>query len=357
MNAYAQQIDVLAMTLAGSGYTGKDKAAAWAQLGKTAAVFSFYVMLYSWAVGGEDDYEELDDQTKLRNLYIPKSLTQYIGMDNGLLIPMHTSASFFFKSIPELTYNVIVKEGTENEIDGTRIRHVLAEAAVDSLLGPNPVPTGAKPLIEIGLNRSFFTGRAITPKSLEGIDAAEQYNATTSELGKVLSALTGNPFNEKRVLNPIEADHLVRSLFGTTGAAVQWGSNIFSGDRPTPRDKDNPFYGSFISADVGRGPEDLFYSFKDKVDSKYNTYQSLLKDAKFEQADKYFDRYEKEISAHTYISAMDNSLAEINREIRALGRTSRDMTPDERRAEITEMQRLKNQLLDDVIAMRKEAGL
>jgi hypothetical protein len=357
MNAYAQQIDVLAMTLAGSGYTGKSKAAALAQLGKTAALFSMYVMLYSWAVGGEDDYEELDDQTKLRNIYVPKSLTKYIGMDNGLLIPMHTSASFFFKSIPEGTYNIMVKEGTENEIDGTRIRKALAEAAIDSLLGPNPVPTGAKPIIEIGLNRSFFTGRAITPKSLEGIDAAEQYLASTSELGKVLSALTGNPFNEKRVLNPIEADHLVRSLFGTTGAAVQWGTNIFSGDRPTPRDRDNPFYGSFISADVGRAPEDLFYSFKDKVDSRYNTYQSLLKDAKFEQADKYFDRYEKEITAQTYISAMDNSLAEINREIRALGRTNRGMTPDERRAEITEMQRLKNQILEDVIAMRKEAGL
>jgi hypothetical protein len=368
MNAYAQQIDVLAMTLAGSGYTGKSKAAALAQLGKTAALFSFYVMLYSWAVGGEDDYEELDDQTKLRNIYIPKSLTQYIGMDNGLLIPMHTSASFFFKSIPEMTYNKVMKEGTENEIDNTRLRHALAEAALDSLLGPNPVATGVKPLIEIGLNRSFFTGRAITPKSLENIDAAEQYNATTSQLGKGLSFLTGLPFQaveavtgfkvgDKRVINPIEADHLVRSLFGTTGAAVQWGTNIFSGDRPTPRDKDNPFYGSFIAADVGRAPEDLFYSFKDKVDGRYKTYQNLLKDAKFEQADKYFDRYEKEISAHDYIAAMDSSLAEINREIRALGRTSRDMTPDERRAEITDKQRLKNQILEDVIAMRKEAGL
>jgi hypothetical protein len=203
---------------------------------------------------------------------------------------------------------------------------------------------------------------------LEGIEAAEQYNAATSQLGKFISAVTGLPFQaaeaitgfkvgDKRAINPIEADHLVRSLFGSTGAAVQWGSNLFSNERPTAREKDNPFYGSFIAADVGRAPEDLFYSFKDQVDSKYKTYTALLKDAKFEQADKYFDRYEKEISAHTYISAMDNSLAEINREIRSLGRANRDMTPDERRADITEMQRLKNQILDDVIAMRKEAGL
>jgi hypothetical protein len=357
MNAYAQQIDVLAMTLMGSGYTGKDKAKALAQLGKTAAVFSFYVMLYSWAVGGHDDYEELDDQTKLRNIYIPKALTKEIGMSNGLLIPMHTSASFFFKSIPEMLYNKVMKDGTVNEIDNTRLRHALAEAAMDSLLGPNPVPTGAKPLIEIGLNRSFFTGRAITPKNLEGLDAAEQYNASTSELGKVLSALTGNPFNESRVLNPIEADHLVRSLFGTTGAAVQWGTNLFSNERPTPRARDNPLFGSFISPDVGRAPEDLFYSFKDQVDSKYKTYTKLLEEAKFEQADKYFDRYTKEIDAHDYIASMDSSLAEINREIRSLGRTSQGMTPDQRRAEITELQRLKNKILDEVIIMRKEAGL
>jgi hypothetical protein len=368
MNAYAQQIDVLAMTLMGSGYTGKDRARALAQLGKTAAVFCFYVMLYSWAVGGHDDYEELDDQTKLRNIVIPKALMQNIGINETLLIPMHTSASFFFKSIPEMVYNKVVKEGTVNEIDNTRLRHALAEAALDSLLGPNPVPTGVKPVIEIGLNRSFFTGRALTPKTLEGIDAAEQYNAATSELGKIISAITGLPFQaaeaitgakvgDKRVINPIEADHLVRSLFGSTGAAVQWTSNLFSGDRPTPRSRDNPLYGSFIAADVGRAPEDLFYSFKDKVDGRYNTYQELLKNAKFEQADKYFDRYEKEILAHDYIASMDTSLGEINREIRSLGKANRDMTPDERRAEITEMQRLKNKILDEVIYMRKEAGL
>ena len=357
MNAYAQQIDVLAMTLMGSGYTGKDKAAALAQLAKTAAIFSFYVMLYSMAVGGEDDYEELDDQTKLRNIVIPKALMKEIGVNETLLIPMHTSASFIFKSLPEMTYNVVKKEGTASEIDGTRLRHVLAEAAIDSFLGPNPVATGAKPLIEIGLNRSFFTGREVTPKNLEGLDAAEQYNASTSELGKALSFLTGNPFNESRALNPVEADHLVRSLFGTTGAAVQWMSNLFSGDRPTPRSRDNPLYGSFIAAEVGRAPEDLFYSFKDKVDSKYKTYTKLLEEAKFEQADKYFDRHTKEINAHDYISSMDSSLAEINREIRSLGRTSQGMTPDQRRAEITDLQRLKNKILDEVVIMRKEAGL
>ena len=358
MNAYAQQIDVLAMTLAGSGYTGKDKIAALKQLRNTAALFSFYVILYSLAVGGEDDYEELDDQTKVRNIYIPKSLTKFIGMDNGLLFPMHTSASFFFKSIPELTVNKVMKEGTENEMDNTRLRHALADAAIDSLLGPNPVPTGVKPLVEIGLNRSFFTGRTITPKGMEDLDAAEQYTSATSELGKILSALTGNPFNESRVLNPIEADHLVRSMFGTTGAAVQWGSNIFSGDRPTASTKQNPLYGSFVSPDVARGNEDLFYSFKSKVDNRYETYMKLVERDKAEEADKYFEKHGELISARDYVTGMEVALRDLNRQIRMTGEVKdKSFTPAQRREEITELQRAKQEILDGIVQMRLDSGL
>lgn len=357
MNAYAQQIDVLAMTLVGGKLTGKSRAAALAQLAKTGAMFGLYATLYSMAVGGFDDYEELDDQTKLRNLVIPKELMRNIGIDKTLLIPMHTSASFFFKSIPELTYNVVTKEGTVNEMDATRIRKALSTAAVDSLLGPNPVPTGIKPAVEIALNRNFFTGGTVTPRGLEGLDAASQYNASTSELGKVISALTGNPFNEKRVLNPVEADHLVRSMFGTTGAALQWGSNLFSGERPTPRARDNPLFGSFIASDVGRAPEDLFYGLKEEVDGKYKTYMNFMNLGDFEAADKYFDKHEKEIVAHDYISSMDNALREINSQIRNIGKAKNDMTGEERRAEITYLQQQKNEMLNSIIEMRKEAGL
>jgi hypothetical protein len=358
MNAYAQQIDVLAMTLAGSGYTGKSKSDAYVQLAKTATLFSFYVMLYSWAVGGEDDYEELDDQTKLRNIYVPKSLTKYIGMDNGLLIPMHTSASFFFKSIPEMTYNKVMKEGTDNEIDNDRLRKALAEAAIDSLLGPNPVPTGIKPGVEILLNRNFFTGGTVTPKGMEDLDAVEQYTASTSELGKILSAMTGVPFTDKRILNPIEADHLVRGLFGTTGAAVQWGSNIFSGDRPTATARQNPLYGSFIAPDVARGNEELFYDFKSKVDNKYETYMKLLERDKADEADRYYNKHADLISARDYVTGMEVALRDLNRQIRNTGEVKdKSFTPDQRRQEIIDLQRSKQELLEGIIQMRLDSGL
>jgi tRNA G10 N-methylase Trm11 len=355
MNAYAQQIDILAMSLVGKRLTGKARGAALAQLAKTGATFGFYVLLYSMAVGDDDEYQKLDDQTKVRNIFLSKTWT---GLEDNILIPMHTSASFMFKSIPELIYNYVTTKGTDNEMDGTRLRTALFEAAADSLLGPNPVPTGIKPAVEILLNRNFFTGGTVTPKGMEDLDAVEQYTAATSQLGKVLSALTGIPFTEKRVLNPIEADHFVRGLFGTTGSAVQWLSNMFAEDRPSATTRQNPLYGSFVAPDVARGNEELFYDFKSKVDNKYETYMKLLERDKADEADKYFNKHADLISARDYVTGMEVALRDINRQIRNTGEVKdKKLSPEQRRQEIIDLQRAKQEMLEGIVQMRLDSGL
>lgn len=356
MNAYAQQIDILAMSLVGKRLTGKARGAALAQLAKTGATFGFYVMLYSMAVGDDDEYQKLDDQTKVRNIFLSKNWT---GLDNNILIPMHTSASFMFKSIPELTYNYVTTQGTENEMDGTRLRTALREAAFDSLLGPNLISTGVKPFVEITLDRNFFTGGTVTPKGMEDLDAVEQYTASTSQLGKVISALTGIPFTEnKRVLNPIEADHLVRGLFGTTGSAVQWLSNMFGEDRPSATTRQNPLYGSFVAPDVARGNEELFYDFKKMVDNKYETYMKLLERDKADEADKYFNKHADLISARDYVTGMEVALRDINRQIRMTGEVKdAKLSPEQRRQEIIYLQRSKQEMLEGIVQMRLDSGL
>jgi len=352
MNAYAQQLDVLAEALAGGGLKGKNRAAAFASMLKVAAMLTAWTTIYTMIMGGNDDYEKMDDQKKARNFVIPKNIAKYIGVDDNILLPMNTSAAYFFKAMPELITNYVIKKGTKNEVDGTRLRKALAEAAIDSLLGPNPIPTGIKPAVEIGLNRNFFTGGAITPKGLENLDAAEQYNASTSELGKVLSAVAGG------VLNPIEMDHLVRGIFGTNGAVVMWGSNMLSGDRPTAEQKDNPLWGGLMDRDVGRGPESLFYDLKSEVEPKHKTFMKLIEREKDEEADKYFNKHEKEIAAYEYVTGIESALKEINKEIRRVGEV-RDpkFSKDDRRKEIQELQNTKNEILEDVIQIRKEAGL
>lgn len=343
MNAYAQSIDVLAQALAGGGLKGKSRKAAQAQMIKTGMLLAGTTILYCMAAGADDEYDKLDDQTKIRNIIIPGT---------KIRLPMHTSASFFFKAIPELIYNKVMKDGTKNQMDNTRLRKALGEAAIDSLLGPNMIPTGIKPIAEIALNHNFFTGGTLTPRGMEKLEAFRQYTSSTSELGKVMSALT------RGALNPIEMDHLMRGLFGTAGSAVMYGSNLFSGDRVAPQAKDNPLYGSFILADVPRGREDLFYDLKERSDKKYETFVNLMKNQRGKEGQEYRAENKGLIAAHGFVTAADADLKRINAEIRRISDLPEvKMSSAEKRAKITQFQNEKNNILEQTIKFRLRAGL
>ena len=352
MNAYAQQIDVLAQALSGKGLKGLKRRKAYERLAITGGLLAGVTMLYCMAVGADDEYQKMDDQTKIRNFVIPKSLTSKIGMDHAVMLPMSTSAAFFFKAVPEMLYNKIMNQGTKNHVDNTRLRVALGRAAVDSLLGPTPFPTGIKPFAEIGLNYSFFTGGTVTPKGMEKLDPSRQYTNTTSELGKIISKLSG------RVLNPIEADHVMRGLGGTIAAVAMWGSNLFSGDRPEAEAKANPLYGSFIAADVPRGREDIFYDLQERADRAMETYKDLQRKQHPKEAKAWFDENKDLIIASGFTTAASTSLKSINAEIRRLSDVPAEkMSAEEKRKEINYYKNKKNDILEQTIKFRLKAGL
>ena len=347
MNAYAQQINVLAEALTLGGLKGNTKKHAIQALITSAVLLAATTLLYAWNVGDDDEYNQLDDQTKMRNYFIPKSV-----FGKSMLIPMNTSAAYFFKSVPEMIFNKIKKEGTKNNIDNTRLGKALKDGAYDALLGPNPVPTAIKPGVEIMFNHNFLTGGSITPRSLQGLEAFRQYTADTSELGKMISKVAGG------TLNPIEADHFIRSLTGTVGAAVMWGSNMFSGERVTPEDRKNPLYGPFVAREVPRGREDLYYDLSERANEKYNTFMSLNKPLHAEEAKKYFQENKGLIVAHGYTAGIEAQLKKLNAEIRRTSDLpSAVMSSDAKRERMTELQNVKNNMLKDVIEVRKKAGL
>jgi hypothetical protein len=98
LNAYAQSIDVLYDALRGGGLRGKDRAAALQQLAITGSLLAGTTLIYTMLVGDDDDYMKMDDQSKIRSYMIP-------GTD--VVLPMNTSAAFFFKAIPELIINKV----------------------------------------------------------------------------------------------------------------------------------------------------------------------------------------------------------------------------------------------------------
>ena len=354
-NAYAQSVDVLARTIAGGGLKGKSRRQAQALMMKTAMKLGVVTVLYCMAVGDDEEYQKLDDQTRARGFFIPGSKEVF---GESLVLPMSTGASFFFKTLPEIAYNQIMREGTESKMDETRLRKALSTAAVDSLLGPNMTPTAVKPFIEIALNRNFFTGTNLIPRGMEDVEAAQQYNATTSELGKTVSALTSVPGTEKRLLAPMEADHLMRSLFGTVAATAMWGTNLLTEERVDSRMKDNPMYGPFFLPPVGRGREDMFYDLKDRVDKKYETYELMIERGQDDAAESYYEKHADLIDQRELTEEIVRSLQEVNSEIRLIGTMADpEYKKAERTKDVRELQEEKNDILEEIAEIRKEAGL
>ena len=337
MNAYIQQIDVLATSMAGGGFKRMDRKKAKARFWKTTRTLVAVSLLYVMMKGGDDDYEKIDDQTKMRNFII-----------GNFKIPINTSYGFMFKALPEMIYNYIIKHGTDNAIDETRLRDALMKAAYDSLLGPNPIATGLKAPVEIILNHDFFTGGTVTPKGMENLDAYMQYTSSTSNLGKLFSNLTLG------TLNPIEADHLMRGLFGTVGSTAGWLSDMFTSDKPERVWARNPIIGQVFLPPEPRGREDLFYELKERSDKSYNTWETLNKRGREAEAEKYFDQNKLTIMVHDYIVNAEAGLKEINAEIRRLSDDPR-LTPAEKREQITIFQQQKNDILESVNQERLRA--
>jgi hypothetical protein len=361
MQAFATQMDAFTQAAQGKNLKGKDRADALKQFKKTGLMFAGVTLAYVLMCAQDDDYLKLDDDTKARNFYIPFSKKTF---GYPVLIPMHSTASLFWKVMPELLINKLITQGTKDEIDATRLWAALGRATMDSMFGPTPVPSLIKAPIEIKLNHDFYTGNRLIPRGLEGLEAAEQYNYNTSELGKFLSKMTSIPFTNKRILNPIEADKLGRGWAGSIYAFNEWASNvIFSEDRVAPTPRENPFIGGFIGPEVSRRNENLYYGLREKTEEAYKTYMAKLQKGNTKDTMEYYNENKDLIQAHAYVSAIDQDLKQINKMIKTIGKSEAKgedgklYTPEKKREYIDQYQEMKSQLLNNVIQFRKQAGL
>jgi len=389
LNAFGQQVDVLTQALAepvamgveqvtGAKITsvagnlrGISRAEASARLFTGVGLMMTMSLLYAMAIGDDDEYKKLDDQTKMRNFFVPRSLMRHIGVDHSLLIPITTTAGYICKALPEMLYNRFITMGTKDEVDATRLSIALKKGALDAFLGPlasGPVPTIFKPFVEIGLNHDFFTGGKVTPDSMKNLSPFLQYNANTSELGRWISASTQIPYtgkedkegntiegSRKRLINPMEADHIARGLYGSVAGLAMWTSDLLSNDKPTRELRNNPIFGSFISPEVPRGREDIFYDLKNRAEIAHGTFVNEMQDKKTEQARKWMEANKGLLQAYGFTQSANAQLNEITKNIHRIERSNK--SPDEKQKEINFFKTKKENLLKDTIQYRIKAGL
>jgi len=297
-NAYLQGMDVLINAMTGKGLSGTDAQTARILFLKTALTLTLINTVYSMLVAGSEEYDELDDRIKFRNYIVPGT---------GFKLPIRAEISLLTKFIPEQTYQVVSKMNTVNEVDATKLRQAMSLALMDAALGPNLFPQAIRGGVEVATNYNFYTGRPLIGLGLNRLATEEQYNEATSQLSKLLGQ-TG-------MIAPINADHLIRSYFGTIGATalftIDQGANVFFDEKlPAPRLKDFPIISPLIYSAQGRDRLNDFYDLKESSDKVTATVNRLTKYDP-DKAREYRKDNKKLLSTRNQVNQMANRLKDL----------------------------------------------
>jgi hypothetical protein len=263
------------------------------------------------------------------------------------------------KVLAENLYHSITDDGLT---DGPRFRNSVGEILANTLLSPTVVPQAVKPLVEVGINHSFFTGRPLIGAYEQQMEKSRQFNEYTSELGKIIGG--------SGLVSPIAADHVIRGMLGSLGGAMLYTTNFMLHsdpeiERPSlePRDVigNIPGMGSFITKTTENALKGDFYELREATRRADRTLKDLEKRSPhlvdgFIEDQKNLAR----IALAKDVEAVAKELSEIRKAITEISNAPSDiMNSREKREAITELRALERELLKAVPLreLRKEAKL
>lgn len=348
-NAYLQAQNVAYKVLTGRGVSPTARKEARNILAANTVKIMALATLYAAVMADDDDYKKLDPTIRDRHWIIPGT---------GLMLPTRTDLFSMPKIIAEHTYNLMTDQGFE---DGTKAKRAMKDAFVNAITGPTPVPQAFKPLVEVALNRNFYTGRPIVGRGIENLQTSEQFTASTSGFAKAIGS-TG-------IIAPVNVDHLIRGYLGTTGGltlmAMDSAINSASGV-PTPSKSmqdvlaSTPGLSTFVTKEFGGAAKTDFYELKGMVDEVSATMNRLQKTGRGEEAKALLaEEGTKELlKVKTQVSQIQSQLSKLRERenlIRAMPETRMDA--DQKETEIRKIRETEQRMLANVSKLRRIAGL
>lgn len=343
MNAYIQGMDVMLSAMSGRGISNKQKQIAKMMFLQTGMKLAAISALYSMLVAGDDEYEKLDDREKIRSLIIPGT---------GFSIPVASDIGMLVKAIPELTYNYLVREGTDNPMDATKLFNGIGQSFADGLLGPNITPQAFRAGIEVALNKNFLTGNPIVGRGLEDLATSEQYTENTSRLARLIG--------ETGILSPMNADHLMKGYGGTAASLTLFMMDGMINQVADVKTPSTPLYkipgiGAFVYSPQGKDQLNDYYDLKDRSDEVTKTLNHLRKFGTPEEAKEYMEENKQMMQVRGQVNAITNRIKAM-RDIRKRIVAS-DMSADEKAQRIEQIDKNILAAVQNIGKIRVRAGL
>lgn len=214
-------------------------------------------LAYAAAMDDDETYENANPDERYNNWFVPTPL-------GTLRVPIPFEAGLVFKGLPEGLYRMAFTDDKNSEVLGA-----LKDLALRSV--PIDMPTAIKPIVELMLNRSFFTGREIVDKSMSEI-AEYQYRPNTPETIKLFGEIG---------ISPAKVEYFIKGYTGSLpigliGALENvTGISTMTKEKPTMRVPDLPIVGGLFQPPDASGLINRAYETVNRVEGAKATYNRL----------------------------------------------------------------------------------
>jgi Large polyvalent protein associated domain 38 len=343
MNAYIQSMDVLLSAMMGTGISGKDKAVARMRFAQVLGQMMVLSAIYAMVVADDEDYQKMDDKKKLNSLVIPGT---------GVHIPVASEIGLLVKALPELTYQYVTREGTNNPLDAAKIKSTIGNAIGDALFSPNLTPQALKPIVEIATNHSFLTGTPIIGHGLERKATSEQFVESTSELAKLLG--------KTNLIAPVNADHFIKGYGGTMASLgltlMDSIVNQFSDvKRPETAWYKNPVISPFINDPRYKDEINSYYDLLKESDKVALKLKDLKKAGKTQEAREFREENKEMVRTRQQLQNLSNRMEKLREQHKRI--VASNLSAEDKRQRLDELEDKTGKVLRNINALRVKSGM
>ena len=326
-NAQIQGLNVLYKAMTGK-MPFNDKLKIRKKLLERGGMMATAAVVYAMMMQDDEAYENATPDQKYGNWFVPIP-----GIDEKLRIPVPFEVGYIFKALPEALVNSMTTEHGGEEAVKAFKQIVLQTIPGGSSYG---IPQALKPAIEVGLGKSFYTGRDILSAREKELLPEEQFRANTTEIAKAFGKLTGT--------SPIMVEQLVKGYTGTMGLAFLQALSVGvpPGESPeaaVKRLSDYPVFGSAFQPNDAGGIINSVYERMNDAKKVADTYTKMLEDGRVNEAEALLQRRGEDIMQNELGKEFRSNMQQLTAAERAI--QSADMSAAEKRKQLDELRRLK----------------
>jgi hypothetical protein len=285
-------------------------------------------LVYAHLMQDDEAYKNATPEQKYGNWFV-----RLPGMEESVRLPIPFEIGYIFKALPEALYNSMVNEhGDEEAVKafGQIIKQTIPGGTSYGL------PQAIRPAIEVGLGKSFYTGRDILSAHEKQLSPEAQFRENTTEIAKAFGNVTG--------MSPILVEEFVKGYTGTMGLAFLQAVSAPFGSEGSPektykRMSEMPVVGGAFQPNDAGG---IIANTYDKMD-EYAKVKSSVDDliARGEKA-KAMDLLERKTTEYA-MGEVTREFTQGMRDITQYEQAVRasDMTPTEKREKLDELRQMK----------------